>query len=58
MQYAQIQIFNSNSVNTAILGGLVFIGSNGKTEYTPSEEVRREHTADEWHWTDYPDKGK
>ena len=43
---------------TAILGGLVFIGSNGKTEYTPSEEVRPEHTADEWHWTDYPDKGK
>jgi hypothetical protein len=27
----------------AILGGLVFVGVNRKTDYTPSEEIRQEH---------------
>jgi hypothetical protein len=40
----------------AILGGLIFIGTNRKTEYTPSDE-QTPKTSD-WHWTDYEDKGK
>ena len=48
----------------AILGGLIFIGANRKTEYTPIEdytpieELRPEQRPDGWHWIDYPDKGK
>jgi hypothetical protein len=40
----------------AILEGLIFIGTNRKTEYTPSDE-QTPKTSD-WHWTDYEDKGK
>jgi hypothetical protein len=40
----------------AILGGLIFIGANRKTDYTPRDEVTPA-THSDWHWTDY-DKGK